>query len=116
MLNPEEGKIEYTLIEEGKFKDTNVTITSIFWTVHTVKDRIYGEAQAIIRTEDGEETASYKGYGIGHVMEQGRTDFRATNFYKASSNGKISFLNNTIGVVEAEAHENQHSGKVWEWK
>ncbi|MGD1838870.1 MAG: hypothetical protein ACPKPY_12545 [Nitrososphaeraceae archaeon] len=37
-------------------------------------------------------------------------------FYKTSSNGKLSFLNNTIGAVEAEAHYYQHAEKVWEWK
>jgi len=116
VLNPKETKIEYRLIEEGKFNDINVIITSTFWTVPTATDRIYGEAEAIITTKNGEETASYTGRGKGHLIKQGITIFRATNFYKTSSNRKLSFLNNLIGVVEAEAHQNKHFGKVWEWK
>lgn len=116
VLNAEENKIEYTLIEEGKFKNIDVTITSTFWTIPTGKDIVYGEAEALITTKNGEETASYKGCGIGRSMEKGGTIFRATNFYKTSSNEKLSFLNNIVGAVEAEAHENHHSGKVWEWK
>jgi len=65
---------------------------------------------------NGEGTASYKGCGIGSSMEKRGTIFRATNFYKTSSKGKLSFLNNTLGAVEEEAHENHNSGKVWEWK
>ncbi|MGD1834383.1 MAG: hypothetical protein ACPKQO_01515 [Nitrososphaeraceae archaeon] len=103
------------MIEEGKFKDIDVTITSKFWIVPTGKDTVYGEAEASIIKYD-QETASYKGCGKGHFMEQGITIFRAINFYKTSSNGKLSFLDNTLGAVEVEAHYSQHFGKVWEWE
>ena len=116
LVNAEENKIKHTLEEEGKFKDIQVTITSTFWTVPTGKDTVYGEADASIITNYDKEIASYKRCGIGHSMKQGITIFRAINFYKTLSNGKLSFLNNTVGAVEAEAHYYQHSGKVWEWK
>jgi hypothetical protein len=117
VLNVKESKIEYTLVEEGKFKDTDVTITSTFWTIHTSKDTVYGEAQAIFTANDGRETGTYRGCGIGYFIEQGKTIFRGTNFYKTSpTNRKLSFLNNVVGAFEAEAYENRHSGKVWEWK
>ena len=80
LVNAEENKIEHTLEEEGKFKDIKVTITSTFWTVHTGKNTVYGAADASIITKYDKEIASYKGYGIGHFMEQGVTIFRAINF------------------------------------
>ena len=48
--------------------------------------------------------------------------FRGSIFYKSSStisitNGKLSFLNNKIGVFETEVDESGNSTeKVWEWK
>ncbi len=116
VLDVEENKIEYSLIEDGKFKDIDVVITSTFWTIPAGKDIVYGEAQAIITAKARRETVTYRGCGLGHLSKQGKTSFRGTNFYKTSSNGKVSFLNNMVGAFEAEAYENHHSGKVWEWK
>jgi len=48
VLNAEENKIEYTLIEERKFKNIDVIITSTFWTIPTGKDIVYGEVEALI--------------------------------------------------------------------
>lgn len=112
----EENKMEHTLIEEGRFEDINVNVISTFWTIPAGKNTVYGEAQAIITTKDNGETATYRAYGIGHSSEFGRTSFRATFFYKTSTTGRLSFLNNLIGVLEAEVEENTHSNKIWEWK
>ena len=60
------------------------------------------------------------GYGIGHSKGQVSASFRGSVFYKSSSistNGKLSFLNNKIGVFETEVDESGNSNeKVWEWK
>lgn len=116
VLDGGENLIEYYLIENGEFRKTKVIITSTFWTVSSGRDTVYGEAQAIITDKDSREMVTYRGYGVGHLIETGKTIFRGTNFYKTSSNGKLSFLNNIVGAFEAEAHENHHSGRAWEWK
>lgn len=116
VLSAEENKIEYTLLEIGRFKDIDVNVTSTFWTIPVGKNTVYGEAQAIITAKDSGETATYRAYGIGRSNESGRTSFRATLFYRTSTTGKLSFLNNIVGVLEAEVENNNHSDKVWEWK
>jgi hypothetical protein len=116
VLDGGKSLIEYSLIENGKFKKTEVIITSTFWTVPSGRNTVYGEAQAVINAKGSKEIVTYRGYGVGHFVELGKTIFRGTNFYKTSPNGKLSFLNNVVGALEAEAYENHHSGKVWEWK
>ena len=70
----------------------------------------------------GEDTATFRGYGIGHSKGRVGASFRGSVFYKSPStisitNGKLSFLNNKIGVFETEVDESGISTeKVWEWK
>jgi hypothetical protein len=43
--------------------------------------------------------------------------FRGSFFYKASSSGKLAFLNSIVGVFEYAADEVGNTFyKVWEWK
>ncbi|HET9807619.1 MAG TPA: hypothetical protein VFP49_11970 [Nitrososphaeraceae archaeon] len=40
-----------------------------------------------------------------------------SNFYRSSNNGKLSFLNNLVGVHEASVDKDSNIlYKVWEWK
>ena len=117
ILNAEEYKIEHSLTQEGKLKDIKITILGTFWTIPTSKNVTYGEGQGIITTKDGEDTATFRGYGIGTSKGQISVSFRGSVIYKSSStNGKLSFLNNKIGVFESEVDESGTSTeKHWEW-
>lgn len=57
----------------------DVTITSTFWTIPADKDTVYGGAQAMITAKSGRETVTYRGYGVGHFIEQRKIIFRGTN-------------------------------------
>ena len=118
LLNADEYKIEHTMLEEGKFKDIEITMLGTFWTIPAVKNITYVEWQGIITTKDGEDTATFRGYGIGTSKGQISVSFRGSVFYKSSSsstNGKLSFLNNKIGVFESEVDESGTSNeKHWE--
>ena len=119
ILNADEYKIEHSLTHEGKLKDIEITILGAFWAIPTGKNVIYGEGQGIITTKDGEATASFREYRIGHSKGQVGASFRGSVFYKSSisTNGKLSFLNDKIGVFETEINESGISTeKVWEWK
>jgi hypothetical protein len=119
ILNADEYKIEHSITQEGKLKDIEIAILGAFWTIPTGKNVIYGEGQGIITTKDGEDTATFRGYGIGHSKGHVSASFRGSVFYKSpiSTNGKLSFLNNKIGVFETEVDESGISTeKVWEWK
>ena len=44
VLDGGKNLIEYSLLENGKFRNIEVVITSTFWTIPTAKDTVYGEA------------------------------------------------------------------------
>ncbi|MGB9167570.1 MAG: hypothetical protein WCB31_01430 [Nitrososphaeraceae archaeon] len=120
IVNADEYKVEHSMIEEGNFKDIEITILGTFLTIPTTEKYVtYVEGQGIITTKDGEDTATFRGHGIGHSKGQICSSFRGSVFWKSSksTNGKLSFLNNKVGVFETEVDESGNSiEKVWEWK
>jgi len=120
ILNVDEYKVEHSMIEEGKIKDIENTMLETFWTIPSGKNVTYVEGHGIITTKDGEDTATFRGYGIGTSKGQISVSFLGSVFYKSSSsstNGKLSFLNNKIEVFESEVDESGTSNeKHWEWK
>lgn len=117
ILNAEKGKVEYSASGEGRFKDISVTEIDTFWSMPSGENTFSGEGQGILTTKDGKEHVTFKGYGIGHKEQSGRTSFRGTNFYKTPSDENLSFLNNMVGVFEFELDELGNSEiKIWEWR
>jgi hypothetical protein len=75
--------------------------------------------KGIITTKDGQDTATFRGYGKGISKGPISVSFHGSVFYKSSSistNGKLAFLNNKIGVFESEVDESGTNEKHWEWK
>jgi hypothetical protein len=108
--------VEITVSTSGKFNGVDVTHLITYWTRPKPPNLIYGESQGVIMTKDG-ETATERGYGLGEFVSAGRMRVRGTAFFTGPVNGKISFLNNLLGVFEYEADEQGNTtGKVWEWK
>jgi hypothetical protein len=61
--------------------------------------------------------ATYTGEGIGRMDSSGSIKWRGSVFSKSSTGGKLSFLNNMVGIFESEIDANGNfSEKVWEWK
>ncbi|MGD1834780.1 MAG: hypothetical protein ACPKQO_03570 [Nitrososphaeraceae archaeon] len=118
ILNTEENKKEYNFTEEGRFKDIEITLIGTFWTVSAGKSVEYGEGQHIATTKDGIETVTFNGYGIARPKEDSKCiSFNGSFFYKTSSNDRLAFLNNLVGIFEAEEDESGNGVvKVWEWK
>jgi hypothetical protein len=64
----------------------------------------------------GSEMATLAGEGIGRIATNG-VKWRGAIFYKTASTGKLSFLNNVVGLFEAEVDaEGNFTEKIWEWK
>jgi hypothetical protein len=91
ILNADEYKVEHSITEEGKFKDIEITEIGTFWTIPAGKKVTYVEGQGMITTKDGEDTATFRGHGIGTSKGQVSVSFRGSVFYKSSSstNGKL---------------------------
>jgi hypothetical protein len=109
VISVEEGrpKIEVTISQNGLLR--GVEVTSIV---------TYSSIPREMTKEDGNngETATWTGQGIARYSGQRRRDVGSI-FCRTSSNGKLAFLNNMVGVFEYEADESGTSrGKIWEWK
>jgi hypothetical protein len=50
-------------------------------------------APGLITTKDGSETANYTGIDVGNI-----TDYHGASAYTTNSTGKLSFLNNMLGI------------------
>jgi hypothetical protein len=81
---------------------------------------LHGEGQGIVFSKDGQGAASWTGQAVGRFTGPGKVSFRGSLFYRtpsASEGGKVSFLNNMVGMFEYEVDETGNcSVKVWEWK
>ncbi len=117
VLDAEGPKIETSMTMEGKYRGAETTEIATYWSLPRQGGVMYGEGQGIITTRDGQETATWTGQGTGKATG-GKIRFRGSIFFRTSSNaGKLSFLNNLVGVFEFEADEQGNcSSKVWEWK
>jgi hypothetical protein len=100
----------------GSVKGTQVRETLTFKGRPTSPGVLHGLGQAVIMTGES-EMAAYTGEGIGRLTPSGGIKWRGSIFYTTSSTGKLAFLNNVIGVFEAEMDsEGNFSDKIWEWK
>ncbi|HEX2230567.1 MAG TPA: hypothetical protein VHG34_00100 [Nitrososphaeraceae archaeon] len=77
---------------------------------------MYGEGQGVVPTKDSQEMATWTGQGIGRFSSPGKISFRGSLFFHTNSkNGKLSFLNNLVGVFEYDVDGMGNcSSKVWQ--
>jgi hypothetical protein len=55
--------------------------------------------------------------GFGRLSPSGNVKWHGAHFILRSSSGKLAFLNNVVGVFEAETDaEGNVTEKIWEWK
>lgn len=121
-MDVEGPKIENSFVMDGKYKgaeDTNIgTYSSVLRQEEGGGWIMYGEGQGVVTTKDGQEMATWADQGIGKFSSPRKISFRGSLFFRTNSkNGKLSFLNNLVGVFEYEVDEMGNcSSKVWQWK
>src|ERR671935_1090289 len=76
---------------------------------------IHGKGGGIIMMAGQSEFATFTGEGIGRISSSGSAKWRGSIFYSTSSSkGKLSFLNNMVGVFEGEFDaEGNFTHKTW---
>ena len=110
-------KIEASFSATGNYRGVETTATITYWSTPRPGGAIYGEGQGVIMSKDGQEMAIWTGQGIGRFTSPGKIRFTGSLFFSTSSTGRLSFLNNLVGVFEYETDESGNtSAKVWEWK
>ena len=85
---------------DGNYKGTPCTDVATYTSV--LKEGVlHGKGQGIVTTKDGQGMASWTGQGIGRFTGPGKVSFRGALYFRtpsASEGGKLSALNNTVGV------------------
>jgi hypothetical protein len=110
-------KIETSFSTIGKYRGVETTEIATYCASPSPDGVMHGEGQGLIMTKDGQDTATWTGQGVGRFTSSGKIRFVGSLFFSASSNGKLAFFNNLVGVFEYEADEQGNtSSKVWEWK
>ena len=124
VLDIEGPTIETSVATKGTIKGVQVQEIITFTGRPTVeKGVLHGVGQGVITTTaagsaGGEpEMVTYTGEGVGRISSSGGVKWRGSIFSRTSSGGKLSFLNNMVGVFEAEIDaDGNFSEKIWEWK
>lgn len=110
-------QIEYTNIENGTINGVGNVTNLQTWTDTTRSPRIiYGVGQGVITTADGQDMATWIGYGDGRSNINGTTTYHDIIFFNTNSTGKLAFLKNLEGLHISEVDGNKRTTKIYEWK
>jgi hypothetical protein len=75
-------------------------------------DNLSTTKDGVITTMDGSETANYTSIDVGNF-----TDYQGASAYSTNSSGKLSFLNNMLGMYKGETEESGNFVlREWHWK
>ena len=111
VLDVEGPTMETSVAASGNLKGIQASETITFMAKVTSNGILHGVGNGIVMTADG-EMATYTG-----DASTGSINWRGSIFCKTSSNGKLAFFNNLVGVFEAQSDANGNfSDKTWEWK
>jgi hypothetical protein len=89
-----------------------VTDTGEFVSVSKGNNLTFDQGHGVITTKDGSETANYTLIDVFNG-----TDFQGASAYSTNSTGKLSFLNNMLGIYKGETEESgNYESREWHWK
>jgi hypothetical protein len=117
VLNLEGPKIESSYFLEGKMREIEVVEIGTFTSVPISDGVFFIEGKDIVTLKGSDdEMATVKAQGISKLKGSSKV-VSGSNFYRSSKTGKLSFLNNLVGLHEAAVdNDGNILYKVWEWK
>jgi 5-keto 4-deoxyuronate isomerase len=117
VLDLEGPKIESSYFLEGKMREIEVLEIGTFTSVPISDGVFFIEGKDIVTVkENDDEMATVKAEGISKLKGSSKV-VSGSNFYRSSKTGKLSFLNNIVGVHEAAVdNDGNILYKVWEWE
>jgi hypothetical protein len=103
----------YTFTANGTMNgNIEVTNTGEYVSVSKGNNLVFDQGHGVIKTKDGSEMANYTFIDVVNG-----TDFQGASAYSTNSTGKLSFLNNIIGIYKGETYENgNYAATEWLWK
>ena len=109
------NRTQYTFTANGTMNgNIEVTDTGEFVTVSKGEPApgVITTKNGVITTKDGSETANYTGIDVGNY-----TDYQGASAYSTNSTGKLSFLNNMLGIYKGETGASGNFViREWQWK
>jgi hypothetical protein len=116
VLSVEGPRMETSISATGNLRGAQVTETLTYVASQTSKGVLHGVGNGVILSTEG-ELVTYTGEGIGKFDSSGTLKWRGAIFFTTKSTGRLSSLNNLVGVFEAQVDaEGNFSDKTWEWK
>jgi hypothetical protein len=107
------NRTQFTFTANGTMNgNIEVTDTGEFVSISKGNNLTFDQGQGVITTKDGSETANYTWIDVFNG-----TDFQGASAYSTNSTGKLSFLNNILGIYKGEVDENEnYEESEWHWK
>ena len=117
VLDLEGPKIESSYFLEGKMREIEVVEIGTFTSIPISDGFFFIEGKDIVTVKgNDDEMATVKAEGISQLKDSSKV-VSGSNFYRSSKTGRLSFLNNLVGVHEATVdNDGNILYKVWEWK
>jgi hypothetical protein len=117
-------QIETTYIKNGTIKGVGNVRDLHTWTntapVPPATSRFPGMnhdvGQGVITTADGQDMATWIGYGIGRSNINGTITYHDIILFNTNSTGKLAFLKNLEGLSIASENGDKIIQKIYEWK
>ena len=106
------NRTQFTFTGNGIMNgNIEVTDTGEFVSI-SIGDNLSTTKNGVITTKDGSETANYTSIDVGNF-----TDYQGASAYSTNSTGKLSFLNNNLGIYKGETEEGGNFVlREWHWK
>jgi hypothetical protein len=107
------NRTQYTFTANGTMNgNIEVTNTGEFVSVSKGNNLVYDQGQGVIKTKDGSETANYTFIEVGNG-----TAYQGASAYSTNSTGKLSFLDNILGIFKGGLDESGNFVlEQWHWK
>jgi len=116
VLETEGPTMERSISFTGSIRGIPATETVTFVGKPAAPGVIYGEGKGVIMAGES-EVATFTAEAFGRITPSGSVKWRGAHFNRTSSKGKLAFLDNVVGVFEAEIDaEGNVSQNTWEWK
>ena len=106
------NRTQYTFTANGTMNgNIEVTDTGEFVSI-SKGNNLSTTKDGVITTKDGSEMANYTGIDVGNY-----TDYQGASAYSTNSTGKLSFLNNILGIFKGGLDESGNFVlEQWHWK
>jgi hypothetical protein len=107
------NRTQFTFASNGTMNgNIEVTNTGEYVSVSKGNNLTFDQGQGVIKTKDGGETASYT-----FIEVFNGTDYQGALAYSTNSTGKLSFLNNILGIFKGgQDNSGNYALEHWHWK